>query len=112
MSSVTRALAASRAKALAIEREAPDYLRDTLGDRPLAPAARQRWHQAVWAVQEYRERYGVDDQAQALGVRPTAGPQRADYDVTARVVERAIGQQLAVERGLELRPVTGRSLRR
>jgi hypothetical protein len=36
------------------------------------------------------------------GCRPH-GLQRADYDVTARVVEKAIGRDLAVERCVELR---------
>ena len=37
VSEATRALAASRAKAPAIEHEAPEWVRSTLGDRPLAP---------------------------------------------------------------------------
>ena len=111
LSEVTRGLAQSRAKALAIEREAPEYVRRTLGDRPLAPAARERWSHAVWAVQGYHDRYGVDDQLQALGSRPADGLQRADYDVTAKSVERAIGREVALERGVELSQAQGLGLR-
>ena len=110
LSEVTRGLAQSRAKALAIELEAPEYVRSTLGDRPLAPAARERWSHAVWAVEEYRDRYGVEDPLRALGSRPAAGLQRADYDVTAKSVERAIGGGLALERGVALRPAQGLGL--
>jgi len=85
---VASAMATSRAKSLAIEMEAPEYLQRTLGDRPLAPAERQRWSRAVSSVQEYRDRYGVDDEERALGKRPKAGLQRADYDVSARTVEK------------------------
>ena len=71
--------------------------------RPLARSDRQRWSQAVWAVEEYRDRYGIEDRERALGMRPEVGPQRADYDVTALTVERAIGRDRALERGVELR---------
>ncbi|MHB8509596.1 MAG: hypothetical protein ACYDGR_13270 [Candidatus Dormibacteria bacterium] len=105
-------MATGRAKALAIEMEAPDYLQRTLGDRPLAPAERERWSRAVWSVEEYRDRYGIDDKERALGSRPAAGLQRADYDVTAKVVEKAIGREQTLERGVELRQEQGLGLSR
>ncbi len=41
-----------------------------------------------------------------------SGLQRADYDVTAKVVEKAIGREAALERGVELRQEQGLGLSR
>ena len=39
----------------------PQYLVNAVGERPMKPSERGAWHEAVKAVESYRDRWGVDD---------------------------------------------------
>ncbi|MHB8508664.1 MAG: AAA family ATPase [Candidatus Dormibacteria bacterium] len=113
LSVVQRALAQSRAKSLAIELESPLYIRSALGERPLRPADRQRWSEAVRAIQRYRETYGVEDPESALGPRPIIGLRRPDYDIVAKVVQKVgTGPAMVLDSDIEIQPERGMGLSR
>ncbi|MBA2312960.1 MAG: relaxase domain-containing protein [Actinobacteria bacterium] len=54
-------------QALAAEVSMPQYLTQAVGERPLKPSERAVWHEAVRAIERYRERWGVTDRERALG---------------------------------------------
>jgi hypothetical protein len=64
--------------ALAAEVAMPNYLRETLGERPERPSERGAWRQAVKAVETYRQRWGITDNDSALGHDPKNRAQKQD----------------------------------
>jgi len=75
-------------QAIAAEVGMPQYLLSAVGERPMKPSERAAWHEAVKAVESYRDRWGVADVAHALGDEaPDMGQQKSERDA----VERSIG---------------------
>lgn len=95
--------------ALAAEVAMPNYLRNTVGERPRTPSERGAWRQAVQAIETYRQRWGIDDPGLALGREPKSKAQRRDRAEVERQMlpekepqaERE-REPLSVERTLEL----------
>lgn len=54
-------------RALAAEVSMPQYLVRAVGERPGKPSERAAWHEAVRAIESYRERWGVRDPERPLG---------------------------------------------
>ena len=92
--------------ALAAEVAMPTYLSDTIGQLPDRPTERAAWHEALRAVELYRARWQVTDQASVLGPTPQSERQRRDQDSVRSLLAEAQEQHLArdevVERAIEL----------
>jgi hypothetical protein len=73
-----------------------------LGDCPESGRARRQWHQAAERIEEYRERYGVADDKEALGPEQGDFEQRHDrreaQAAIDKVVERDRGREQSLER--------------
>jgi hypothetical protein len=75
-------------QAIAAEVAMPQYLVNAVGERPMKPSERGAWHEAVKAVESYRERWGVDDSDRALGdATAEKGEQKAERGIVERSLE-------------------------
>lgn len=75
-------------QAIAAEVAMPQYLVNAVGERPMKPSDRAAWHEAVKAVESYRDRWGVRDTEQAFG---DDVPVRKEQEVERQAVERSLG---------------------
>ena len=67
-------------RAIAAEAAMPRYLVQAVGNRPMKPSDRALWHEAVRAIERYRERWSITDQRRALGTAPDNTAQRLERD--------------------------------
>ena len=81
-------------------------MRDTFGERPDEPWAREEWENAVRQVARYRAQYEITDPSDALGPRPeqsvsssTTGSEPVKRSSTA---ERRLGRDVETERDVDL----------
>ncbi|MDP9069315.1 MAG: relaxase domain-containing protein [Actinomycetota bacterium] len=84
--------------ALAAEVAMPDYLVATVGGRPETPSERGAWKQAVKAVETYRQRWGINDQASGLGNEARGRAQRSDRAEVERRLAREHDPEASRER--------------
>lgn len=95
-------------QAIAAEVAMPQYLMNAVGERPMKPSERGAWHEAVKAVESYRDRWGVRDSEHALGDESAEKPeQQVDREVVRRSLESLaeVSSEIEVdvrERSLEL----------
>jgi hypothetical protein len=95
-------------QALTAEVAMPQYLVNAVGERPMKPSERGAWHEAVKAVESYRDRWAVSDDERALGEEPEVNPdQHFDRETVQRSLEALIDVPSEVEvnvreRSLEL----------
>ncbi|MGH2730748.1 MAG: hypothetical protein ACRDJI_09115, partial [Actinomycetota bacterium] len=57
------------------------------GEAPMKPSERAAWHEAVRAIETYRQRWGVEDAGRALGDEPMRDEQRVEREIVERRVE-------------------------
>jgi hypothetical protein len=74
-------------QAIAAEVAMPQYLVNAVGERPMKPSERGAWHEAVKAVESYRDRWGVGDSESALGNQAPTDEQQAERKVIERSLE-------------------------
>lgn len=75
-------------QAIAAEVAMPQYLVNAVGERPMKPSERAAWHEAVKAVESYRDRWGVRDSEHAVGDDPPVREeQKADREAVERRLE-------------------------
>jgi conjugative relaxase-like TrwC/TraI family protein len=104
--SVARELALrSRQWVVFAELEQPAYLIDALGPVPDSVRGRRAWRQSAQAVEDYRQRFRIDDPQQALGEPPTRNHHDPDRHQAWRQASSAIERMHArQQRQLELDP--------
>lgn len=70
--------------------EAPSrYLTRVLGERPVEPAQRAAWEQAVRSVETYRAKHHIHERHTALGREPSGGTERWDFNRAAEHIDDA-----------------------
>jgi hypothetical protein len=74
-------------QAIAAEVAMPQYLANAVGAPPMKPSERSAWHEAVKAVESYRERWGVGDVVRALGEE---GPAEEQQNAEREIVEQRL----------------------
>jgi hypothetical protein len=94
-------------RAIAAEVAMPQYLTRAVGERPMRPSEREVWHEAVRAIESYRERWRVTDPGSYLGGRSDNARQRIERDAVkkqiAGLAQRPSERELDVtERSIEL----------
>jgi hypothetical protein len=105
----------SRQRATFAELEQPAYLTDALGPVPESVRGRRAWRQSARAVEDYRQRFGIQDPARALG-KPPARNQDTDRQQAWRAASDVIGrmqarQQRQLEHDRAQRPVDREAIR-
>ena len=83
----------------------PDYITAELGERPSNPQKREAWDRAVRGIEGYRQRHGIGDRDNALGLQPKSGTDRASWQVEQRRLcqsQRELGREPALHRGIEM----------
>jgi hypothetical protein len=105
---VTRELALrSRQRVAFAELEQPAYLTDALGPIPESVRGRRAWRLTARQVEDYRQRFGIDDPDRPLGQPPTRD-QDADRQQAWRQANSAIQRmQGRQQRGLDRDPIRG-----
>jgi conjugative relaxase-like TrwC/TraI family protein len=88
-------------RAAGIEGDPPRYLLAELGGRPRSSAARALWRTAAARIQDYRNRYGVDDPKRPLGPEPAEPGQRADWQAVSETIAQAAARIDTYERGID-----------
>ena len=84
----TQEHSAVRDKLAERELHSPDaWVRDTFGERPDEPWAREEWEVNVRQVAHYRAQYEITDRRDALGPRPDGGQQRDDWERASETIE-------------------------
>src|SRR6266511_2474983 len=93
---VTRELALrSRQRVAFAELEQPAYLTDALGPIPDSVRGRRAWRQSARAVQDYRQRFQIDDPTRALGEPPARDHHDPQRQQAWRAASGAIGRMQA-----------------
>jgi hypothetical protein len=111
---VTRELALrSRQRVTFAELQQPTYLTDALGRMPESVRGRRAWRQTARLVEDYRQRFQIDDPDRPLGQPPTRD-QDADRQQAWRqangAIQRMQGRQRGVDReqrGVDRDPIRG-----
>ncbi len=81
------------------------WVRDTFGERPDGPWARESWEGGVRQVARYRVEYDVTDPSDALGPPPEQSEQQHDWKQARDAIkqgERRLGRDVATERDVDL----------
>ena len=81
------------------------WVRDTFGERPDEPWAREEWEVNVRQVAHYRAQYEITDPSDALGPRPEQAEQQHDWDQASEAIqqgERRLGRDVEAERDVDL----------
>ena len=69
------------------------WVRDTFGERPDEPWAREEWEASVRQVADYRVEYEITDPSDALGPRPEKSEQQHDWEQASEAIEHAQRQR-------------------
>src|SRR5207244_11270832 len=89
LSSIARRIESGLARHLRdVGREPPAYLVAALGPVPDHRRRAAAWWRGARAVETYRARAGVDDEASALGAEPIDAPLARQWEQTQSVVAR------------------------
>jgi hypothetical protein len=80
----------------------PPYLTELLGACPTSGRARRRWHRAAALIEDYREKYGITDPVQALGVERGGLVQRQERSEAEAAVARTQEREQTREQGMDL----------
>jgi conjugative relaxase-like TrwC/TraI family protein len=75
----------------------PDWLHQTLGERPDRPRDAQRWERAASALARYRTEYDVGDDVSPLGAKPSDCDQLRDYERARQHLSHARNRDTAIE---------------
>ena len=81
------------------------WVRDTFGERPDEPWAREEWEASVWQVAHYRVQYEITDPSYALGPRPDGAQQHNDWEQASETIEhgeRRLDRDAQTERDVDL----------
>jgi hypothetical protein len=106
---VTRELGLrSRQRVAFAELEQPAYLTDALGPIPESVRGRRAWRQTARLVEDYRQRFQIDDPDRPLGQPPTRNNHDPEWQHAWRRANRAIERmQARQQRGLDRDPHRG-----
>jgi hypothetical protein len=85
----------SRQRVAFAELEQPAYLTDALGPIPESVRGRRAWRQSARAVQDYRQRFQIDDPTRPLGEPPARDHHDPHRQEAWRQASGAIGRMQA-----------------